>query len=124
MTNILFALLGGALGAAGRYGIATLVQRQSAGIFPWGTLAVNALGSFCIGILWHILEQSDASAGLRIFLVVGLLGGFTTFSAFSMETFNLIRDGAFKLAFLNVMISNILCIGLASAGYLLARWLA
>jgi CrcB protein len=124
MTNMLLVLLGGAIGAAGRYGIASLVQRQSEGLFPIGTLAVNAFGSLCIGILWHVLEQSETNAGLRLFLIVGLLGGFTTFSAFSMETFNLIRDGAIRLALLNVLLSNLICIGMAAAGYQFARWRA
>jgi CrcB protein len=124
MTNTLLVLLGGALGAVGRYGIATFVQRQSDGLFPIGTLTVNAIGSLASGVVCQILEQSDANAGLRLFLIVGLLGGFTTFSAFSMETFNLIRDGALRLALLNILLSNVICIGMAVVGYLLARWLS
>ena len=124
MTNLILVLLGGAVGAAGRYGLGTFVQYRTDSIFPWGTLSVNAIGSLLIGILWYILEQSDASTGLRVFLIVGVLGGFTTFSAFSMETFNLIRDGVIKLAILNVVVNNVCCILLAAGGYLLARWLS
>ncbi|MFT3808374.1 MAG: fluoride efflux transporter CrcB [Micropepsaceae bacterium] len=85
---------GGALGAVARYAMAGAVQRVAGGAFPWGTLAVNILGALLMGVvvegsarLWNI------PADLRLFLTTGILGGFTTFSAFSLETALIIEKG-------------------------------
>ena len=87
--------IGGGLGALARYGLSGLVQGQRTG-FPWGTLAVNALGCFLIGAVFERL-----SAEARAFVVVGVLGGFTTFSAFGHETVELLKGGQTTLALLN-----------------------
>lgn len=123
LTQTIWVVLGGAIGAGSRYLISAWIQSRSDSVFPFSTFLVNALGSLLIGILWQVWEQHPASGGLRLFLIVGLLGGFTTFSAFSMETFNLLRSGLIKSALLYVGASNLVCIGMAVAGYFLARWL-
>ena len=86
--------LGGALGSLGRWGLTGFVQAQSHAGFPWGTFAVNAIGSLLIGTLGTLAVERMALAGdARLFLITGVLGGFTTFSAFSFETLALLRAG-------------------------------
>jgi fluoride exporter len=112
--------LGGALGTIFRYLAQGLFQAST---FPWGTFAVNSAGSFVIGFLWAFFEQGTISPNARIFLFIGVLGGFTTFSAFSLETMNLIRDGEKTIAFLNIAISNTLPLLLAFVGFFAAKLL-
>jgi CrcB protein len=91
--NVLLVALGGAIGAAARYLVGIwLVARLGAG-FPWGTFFVNVTGSFLIGIVLHLVEQGTLPAGARLFLAVGILGGYTTFSSFSYETLQLLNGG-------------------------------
>jgi CrcB protein len=85
--------VGGALGSLLRWWLSGAIQRITGSPFPWGTFAVNAIGSFAIGILAALsLERALVSPAARVFLITGVLGGFTTFSAFSYETFGLLRD--------------------------------
>lgn len=85
---------GGALGAVARYGMAGLVQRVAGGAFPWGTLAVNVLGALLMGIIVEGAARLwTVPTDLRLFLTTGVLGGFTTFSAFSLETVLMIEKG-------------------------------
>ncbi|GBD18264.1 Putative fluoride ion transporter CrcB [bacterium HR27] len=90
--QVLFVALGGALGATLRYLVTGWVQ-QRVDFFPWGTLAVNFLGSFLIGIVLELTLRGFLSSQARLFLAVGILGGFTTFSSFSWETLALLEDG-------------------------------
>ncbi len=113
--------IGGALGSVLRYFLQGFVQTAYPGVFPVGTLAVNLAGSALIGFLAGLFESAPVSANLRLFLVVGILGGFTTFSSFNLENLNLIRAGQGRLAVLYIVSSNVLGIGLAFGGYLLAR---
>ncbi len=121
---------GGALGSVFRYQVGGWATRQvDAWLpghgFPVGTLAVNVVGSFCIGIAFAWLEQGNRDPVLREalmgFLVVGMLGGFTTFSAFSLETVHLIGSGFWGRVMLNIIVSVVVCIGAAFAGLSLAR---
>jgi CrcB protein len=91
--NVLLVAAGGAIGAAARY-LAGLwiVARFGAG-FPWGTFFVNVTGSFVIGIVLVLVEGGTLPAGARLFLAVGILGGYTTFSSFSYETLQLLAGG-------------------------------
>ena len=91
--NVLLVATGGAIGAAARY-LAGLwiVSRLGAG-FPWGTFFVNVTGSFLIGIVLVLVQAGTLPAGARLFLAVGILGGYTTFSSFSYETLQLLADG-------------------------------
>ena len=105
------------MGAVLRYWIGTAVQGGTAvGSFPLGTLAVNVCGCFAIGILAEVAERRGLSAEGRAFLMVGILGGFTTFSAFANETVNAMRAGTAAAAVLNVTASVILCLAATSAG--------
>jgi fluoride exporter len=107
--------LGGALGSMLRYWIGGWAQ-EATRVFPTGTLAVNVIGCFLIGFVSHLVEaRGAASPETRAFLLIGLLGGFTTFSSFGNETLNLIRDGERLLATGNVVAN----LGLG----LLAVWL-
>ena len=114
--------IGGAIGSVLRY----LIQLQCIAWFgtkfPYGTLLVNVIGSFAIGLLSvALLERFYVSSELRIALIVGLLGGFTTFSTFSLETFTLIQQGNVLSAASNIGLSIVLCIAACFLGVLLAR---
>ncbi|NOT21444.1 MAG: fluoride efflux transporter CrcB [Nitrospiraceae bacterium] len=113
---------GGFIGSVLRYVIGGTVQTLSQSVaFPYGTLAVNILGCFCIGFLSELVDtRALIGAETRAFLVVGILGGFTTFSAFGNETMNLMRDGEAALALMNVGTQVLLGLGAVWLGYTLA----
>jgi CrcB protein len=121
MVKILSLAAGGAVGTLLRYAVSGLSYRVSEGVFPWGTLAVNMIGSFVIGLLWGLFETEIISPDTRAFLFIGLLGGFTTFSTYTLESLNLFRDGEVKLAMLNIFGSNVLGIMLVIAGFTLSK---
>jgi fluoride exporter len=105
--------LGSALGGMTRHAIGEIFLRQTGGAFPWGTLFVNVTGSFLIGLLTALALQPDSmfsSSTARWFLVVGLLGGYTTFSAFSLQSLQLAQRGDWLLFFLYVSGSVLLCL--------------
>ncbi len=93
-------MLGGSLGALARYLIAGAVQSASGSLFPWGTLAVNALGSFLLGYFYEAALRAAIPTEVRVFFAVGVLGSFTTFSTFGYETLGLVREGAWGTALL------------------------
>lgn len=121
MGNLICVGAGGAIGALLRFGMAGWVNRLAAGPFPWGTLSVNAVGSLLIGFLAGWFESAAVPQEARLFLTVGVLGGFTTFSAFSLENFQLLRSGQPGLFALNSVVSVGFGVGLAAAGYGLGR---
>ena len=97
--KILGLFLAGGCGTLLRYGLSTLVQRQTGLNFPWGTFAINLLGCFLFGLLWSVFESRvEVSREVRAVVLVGFLGGFTTFSSFAFEAAGLIRDGAWLAA--------------------------
>lgn len=105
--------LGGALGSVGRFACSGLAARWLGTSFPWGTLFVNVVGSFAIGLLAALMSTDGRpllGGDARAFVIVGLLGGFTTFSSFSLETLNLARAGALGAAGGNVLLSLALCL--------------
>lgn len=104
-----FIALGGALGAMGRYFISTWIYSKGDFVFPWGTFAVNVLGSFILGLVyvWGT-EKMIISPNARAFLAVGFIGAFTTFSTFSLETLNIIKDGEIRIVLLNTVGSIVL----------------
>jgi CrcB protein len=124
MSQVIAIAVGGALGSVMRYGLSTWVHSFAGRGFPYGTLAVNVLGCLAMGVLFVLLvERMGASAVWRAGLLIGVLGGFTTFSTFSIETFNLIEQGAMTKAAGNIVASLILCIGATWLGVILARQL-
>ena len=103
MVKWLIVGAGSFLGGIARYALSGLVHRWAGAGFPWGTLAVNVAGCFLIGGVLHLVEDRTLlGPDARLFVAVGLLGGFTTFSAFGWETFELLRGGQLGLALLNV----------------------
>lgn len=122
MNQIIAIAAGGAVGSVLRYWMSTVVYNLWGRTFPYGTLAVNVLGCLLMGILFVILtERATGDGVLRAGVLVGLLGGFTTFSAFSMETFSLIEEGALLKALLNVAASLVLCVAATWVGVAIAR---
>jgi CrcB protein len=120
--RVLFVGIGGFLGSVLRYGVAAAAQRWSgAAVFPIGTLAVNVIGCFAIGFLMDLAERSAFSAEARAFVFVGVLGGFTTFSAFGNETVALLRNGRSSEAFLNIAAHLVIGLGCVMLGRVLAQ---
>ncbi len=119
MFNLLVVGLGGFLGSILRYLMGLLVvQLSRQGAFPWGTAIVNVLGCLLIGLLGRWFESADqVPLQLRLFLMVGLLGGFTTFSAFGYETLLLLRDRHHALALMNVLAQLSLGLSAVWMGY-------
>ena len=124
MTQALAIAAGGAIGALLRYWASTGVHAWLGRGFPYGTLFVNVLGSLLMGFLFvWLIDRMAAGPALRAFLLIGVLGAFTTFSTFSVETLNLIESGQFGKALLNVVASVVVCVAAAGAGVLAARQL-
>jgi CrcB protein len=125
MTKLFIIGLGGFIGSVLRYLIGGLAQDLSRSIsFPYGTLTVNVLGSFFIGLFAYLSDARGVFSDLsRAFVFVGIMGGFTTFSAFSNETFNLLRDGESSLALLNIFGQVTICIGSVWLGRAVAFWI-
>lgn len=114
-------LAGGVTGTLLRYALATYTYKLTSGIFPWGTVAVNLSGCFAIGLLWGILETDHISQEVKNFAFIGLLGAFTTYSTYSLDTLNLFRAGEWKFAVANILLSNIGGIGLTAIGFVVGK---
>lgn len=121
--HVLLAALGGAIGSALRYSTVALTNRyHQYGAFPYGTLAVNVIGCFLIAWIGTLAaEKITLNAEVRLFIFTGILGGFTTFSAFGYETFYLFRTSHLHLAFLNILSNLFLGLGAVWLGYLIAK---
>ena len=120
LLDLLLVGIGGAVGAALRYGLTGVVDRRGTGIFPWGTLAVNVSGAALLGVLAGALQISwpDAEGGAPwLLLAVGVLGSYTTVSSFSLQTFTLLRSGEPGRAALNTGLSFALCLVVAALGW-------
>ncbi|MBI1936634.1 MAG: fluoride efflux transporter CrcB [Ignavibacteriales bacterium] len=111
MINYLIVSLGAAIGGALRYWLSGFVHKFLPASFPYGTLSVNVLGSFLLGLIIFFLDSRQMlSHQMKIFLTIGFCGGFTTFSTFSFETVNLLRHSEFFFALLNILLNVILCL--------------
>lgn len=122
MPNFLLIMLGGAIGAASRYQLARLATERLGPAFPWGTLIVNLSGGFLMGLLAGLVVRDGPSAQpLLLFLGVGLLGGFTTFSGFSIEAVQMIQRGEMMLAGTYALASVIGSVMLLFVGLWVAR---
>jgi CrcB protein len=124
MIQVLAIAGGGAIGALLRFWVSGWVYAVAGRSFPYGTLAVNVVGSLAIGFMYvWLLERVAGGVAWRAFLLIGLLGAFTTFSTFSLETLNLIEAGQLGRAVANMLLSVVLCVAAASLGVLIARQL-
>ena len=101
--NVLLVAAGGAIGAVARYLAGAWIMARLGPDFPWGTFIINVTGSFFIGVVLSLVGGGALPAGARLFLAVGILGGYTTFSTYSYETLGLISDGDFLGVLLNAL---------------------
>jgi CrcB protein len=124
MNPILLVAAGGAAGSVARYTLALFVARLAGTAFPWGTVLINILGSFVIGWFAELSAaygRHPTSEAMRAFVMAGLCGGFTTFSAFSLQTMDLLRGGQPLRAAANVLFSVALCLAATAIGMRLAQ---
>ena len=122
MTRLLFVAAGGALGSALRYLVATAALLWLGPNFPWGTLAVNLVGSFLIGLVQQLATEALVlGEETRLFLTTGVMGGLTTYSAFSYESVRLMESGAAGWAWLNIVVTTAACLTLCYLGLLTGR---
>jgi len=122
MYRILLIALAGSLGCLARYWLGGWIARYAGESFPTGTLFVNLLGCFLIGLLYHLLEERLlVDPAVRTAVLIGFLGALTTFSSYSLQTLTLLRDGEFLLAGTYVTVSNVAGLALVWGGYQSAR---
>jgi len=125
MLNILAIFIGGGLGSLSRYGIAILLKAYSMD-FPLATISVNIVGSLILGfvaaLFWTKMPSSALHDTVKLAITVGFCGGLTTFSTFSWETFDLIKNGEFLLAFLYALVSVLVCVLAVSLGAFLSKY--
>lgn len=121
--EIVWVGIGGAIGSIGRYLVGRELTERIGGLFPWGTFTVNVVGAFLIGVLFALLtERGIGHDHLRLLLVVGFLGGFTTFSSYTLEAVNLLESGHTGTALLYLLGSNLLGLAVCVAGMASIRW--
>jgi CrcB protein len=121
-STYLIIMIGGAIGTLGRYLVSLLAMPISRDL-PWGTILINISGSFVIGFFGTLTlahGRFPLSENVRLFVMVGVCGGYTTFSSFSLQTLDLLRSGAVVRATVNVVMSIVLCVGAVTIGHLLA----
>jgi len=121
-TTCLIVMLGGAIGTLARYliGLAALPISQN---LPWGTIVINIAGSFIIGLFGTLTlthGRYPMPENVRLFVMIGICGGFTTFSSFSLQTLDLLRNGAMGRAAINVVASVVLCVAAVALGHFVA----
>ena len=122
MQKTIFIAVAGLIGTLFRYWLSGVVARQYGETFPWGTMAVNLVGCFLAGVVFYLTEERFLlSPALRAALLIGFLGGFTTFSSYGLQTFTLLRDSQFGLATLNVAASNVLGLLMVWTGYVVSK---
>ena len=124
MIKLLYVGIGGFLGAVARYGLSGLVQDRVTGTYPLGTLAVNVLGCLLIGwLMYTVTARQLLNPETRLFLMIGLLGSFTTFSTVGYETFHYLRLGRNALALFNLTANVLLGLGAVAAGWIVGKLL-
>lgn len=123
-TTCLVVMLGGAIGTLSRYVISVLALPIGSQL-PWGTIVINITGSFIIGFFGTLTlahGRYPVSEDLRLFVMIGLCGGYTTFSSFSLQTLDLLRAGALTRAASNIVLSVVLCVVAVAAGHLIGAY--
>jgi fluoride exporter len=124
MLMYLWVAIGGALGSVSRFWLSGVVARHFGETFPWGTLVINVTGSIVIGFFASLTGTEGrwlVPSGFRTFFMIGICGGYTTFSSFSLQTLNLANEGEWARASLNVFLSVALCLAGVWLGWLLAN---
>jgi len=122
LLQILIIGLGGFVGTVARYGVSVLAYKHAGATFPFGTLTVNIVGCFLIGLVYGLIQEKDVlSTTSRLFLTVGVFGGFTTFSSFGNETLLLLRAGHLLLGIGYMLISVLVGVVAVWGGYSLVR---
>ncbi len=121
MRILLIIGTGSFIGGIGRYLLSKFIQSRYLSTFPFGTLGVNIAGCFIIGIVFALSERTNISLEMRLFLATGVCGGFTTFSAFSYETYILLRNGQLMYAIVYISASVLLVVSATFAGYSLLK---
>ncbi|MDP3461906.1 MAG: fluoride efflux transporter CrcB [Bacteroidales bacterium] len=114
-------ILGGSIGTIARYLLFLVSNRYLNHWIPWGTLIVNLLGSLLIGVFWSLMDKTNVTPSTRLFLFIGILGSFTTFSTFAFDNLSLFHSGAYRTMILNIVLNNVGGIGLCFAGYYLVK---
>ncbi len=121
--KLLIIALAGSVGTLARYGIVGLVQGRTGGDFPWGTFAANMAGCFLAGLVWALAETRVSLEGpARTYIMVGFMGAFTTFSAYTLETSELLRAGQYAFAAANVALQNTIGIALFFTGLSIGKY--
>jgi CrcB protein len=122
MVKLLLIGFAGFIGTLGRYWLSGIVARRYGETFPLGTLVVNLVGCFLVGLLFYLMQERYlVNQNVRTIILIGLLGGFTTFSSLGLQTFTLLQDNEIALAALNMVASNVMGLFLVWAGYTLAK---
>ena len=107
MQHLLLIAFGGMFGTLLRYGISTFICQRMNDIFPWSTLVINLSGSLLIGICYELFNRYIIPSDLRSLITIGFLGAYTTFSTYSLETVNLLREGEIRFCLINIILSNV-----------------
>lgn len=123
MKVILLVGLGSFIGGIGRYLVTILIQNRFLSTFPYGTMVVNIIGCFLIGVIYGISDRGTMPSEWRIFLATGIMGGFTTFSSFSNDTVSMLRDSQYWAAFSYVAISVLIGLAATFSGISLIKYL-
>lgn len=124
MNKILLVAVGGAIGSILRYLVGELMKSEYQSAFPWHTLFVNLSGCLFIGFIWGYLSQQPAHEWLSIFMMIGILGGFTTFSSYGLESLQLFLQKSYLPLFIYLITTNVIGILFTYIGYRLSSMLA
>src|SRR6516164_4248248 len=127
MVGIVLVMLGGAIGSMWRFSWSGFVAERLGETFPFGTLVVNLVGSMLIGVFSCVVARvsnSVIAAALQQFLVIGICGGLTTFSSFSLQTYNLIAEGRWLSALANILFSTGFCLACVAMGWQVTQWVS
>ncbi len=123
MRRLALVMLGGGFGSGARYLVGGWVAQALGSGFPYGTIGINALGSFLITVVMYLsLTGGVVGPDLRLLLATGIMGGFTTYSTFNYETLAFFQQGAWLLGALNVVATVLVCLAAGSIGLMLSRW--